>query len=167
MKGINLKYTDKITLVDDADFDFLSKWEWFLSLKGRAVRLELVNFKTSCIYLHREVLNLKPGDGLIVHHIDLDKLNNTKENLKILSSHEHAKFHSIERWKDRDKMIKTMVGVSVGVKNPNSKLTWEIAREIRTLYKTGNFSIYDLGKKFNVSPSGCIFPLVQNRTWKE
>jgi hypothetical protein len=42
---------------------------------------EFVDGKRTTIYLAREILGLKPGDGLIAHHVNHDTLNNTRENL--------------------------------------------------------------------------------------
>ena len=38
-----------------------------------------------------------------------------------------------------------------GEKNPNSKLTESQVQEIRTLYKTGSFTMVQLGEKFSMS----------------
>lgn len=52
-----------------------------------------------------------------------------------------------------------------GDKNPASKLTWEIVREIRELYKSGNTSYKKLALKYNVSHY-TIECVVKYKTWK-
>jgi group I intron endonuclease len=51
-----------------------------------------------------------------------------------------------------------------GENNPRAKLTWEQVKEIRNLYKTGNYFRKDLAEKFNVS-EGCVQDIVKNRNW--
>lgn len=47
-----------------------------------------------------------------------------------------------------------------------SKLNWEIIREIRREYSSGEFTYAKLAKKYNVDPSN-IFYIVKNKSWKE
>jgi len=53
-----------------------------------------------------------------------------------------------------------------GDRNPASKLTWNIVKEIRDSYKEGNTSIRKLAKKYNVS-NITIENVIKHRTWKE
>jgi hypothetical protein len=53
-----------------------------------------------------------------------------------------------------------------GDKNPASKLTWTIVKEIRELYKEGGTSIRKLAKKYNVS-NMTIENVIKYKTWKE
>lgn len=49
-----------------------------------------------CVYLHREVYEKHYGSipkGYIVHHKDGDKLNNSIDNLELMSRAEHASIH--------------------------------------------------------------------------
>ena len=41
--------------------------------------------------MHREILNLVPGDGLIVDHINGDTLDNRKSNLRVVTAVENAR----------------------------------------------------------------------------
>lgn len=49
---------------------------------GRTVR---ENGKQSTVYLAREVLGLKPGDGMIAHHKSHNTLDNRRENLEAVT----------------------------------------------------------------------------------
>ena len=82
MKTIKLTH-DKITIVDDEDFDFLSQWKWsFDTSLGYAYRKKYINPKYGRkIYMHR--LLLKTPKGLVTDHINQDRLDNRRTNLRI------------------------------------------------------------------------------------
>jgi DNA-binding transcriptional regulator LsrR (DeoR family) len=52
-----------------------------------------------------------------------------------------------------------------GEKNPNSKLTESQVQEIRKLYKTGSFTMIQLGEKFGMSRRS-ISAIVNKDRWK-
>ncbi len=64
-------------MVDDEDFEFLNKWKWHISTNGYAVSKRKG-------YMHR-IINKTPI-GLETDHIDLNKLNNQKKNLRSVTS---------------------------------------------------------------------------------
>ena len=74
MKEILLTKGNK-AMVDDCDYEYLSQWKWYLS-GGYAIS----NDKRK--KMHRLIMDAK--DGEIVDHIDRDKLNNTRSNLRIV-----------------------------------------------------------------------------------
>lgn len=79
------------TLVDDADYDELAKHRWILSGHGYAVtflpgvgrRGRGVKGAGRYETLHRLLLELQPGDGLVIDHINGDKLDNQRANLHV------------------------------------------------------------------------------------
>ena len=71
------------TVVDDEDYEFLSQWKWQVTTKGYVYRMFKVNGKNKAIPLHR--LLLKPPKHLQVDHINGDKLDNRKENLRAVN----------------------------------------------------------------------------------
>lgn len=85
MKKIYLN-KDKITFVDDEDFEYLSQWKWQYGTHGYASRTIYVkgsgrkNQKNEHILMHR-VINKTP-DGMITDHINQDKLDNRRSNLR-------------------------------------------------------------------------------------
>lgn len=69
-------------LVDDADFDWLSKWKWQTWNTGNlfyAVRYE----RGSTIRMHR-LINATP-DNMFTDHIDGNGLNNQRSNLRTVT----------------------------------------------------------------------------------
>lgn len=81
MKEIPLSQ-GKFALIDDEDFELVSKYKWHISKKGYA-RTEPGKKKkiNTAIPLHRLIMNAPAG--VMVDHKDLDKLNNQKSNLRI------------------------------------------------------------------------------------
>ena len=77
-----------VTQVDDADYERLSKYKWYgLYTKTGyyAVRFEYIGKKQKGILMHREILNLVNAK-LQGDHRDLNKLNNQRYNLRIVTN---------------------------------------------------------------------------------
>ncbi len=73
------------TLIDADDY----------GLKLRACSLTAVGYVQTVTaagqrYLHREVLGLRPGDGLVADHLSGDKLDNRRGNLRALTQAQNA-----------------------------------------------------------------------------
>lgn len=93
--------------VDAADYEWLSKWKWHLC-SGYAVRYE----KGKLLFMHRETM--KPPEGMIVDHKNRNKLDNTREGLRICTQQEntrnagkiqgtYSRFKGVSYRKERDK----------------------------------------------------------------
>ena len=63
---------------DRDDTEKVIAHEWFIDEKGYVT---LVSSKSSTVYLHESLLN-ETDPSVIIHHIDGNKLNNRKSNLK-------------------------------------------------------------------------------------
>lgn len=74
-----IKGRGKFATVDDADFDRVSRYYWAMDRKGY-VRTSI---RKKHMSLHRLVMNAQPGQ--IVDHIDGDKLNNSRSNLRFVT----------------------------------------------------------------------------------
>ena len=84
MKEIKLTQ-GKVTMVDDEDYEYLSKNKWQAGQKGSSFyatrRIKLTNGKSKTIYMHREIM--RPPQGMQIDHADGDPLNNRRNNLRI------------------------------------------------------------------------------------
>ena len=100
--GVSL-YNKEIALFDKSDLDKVGKCNWHMS-DGYAC-----NGKGTP--MHRIIL----GDtgNMIVHHIDENKLNNRKSNLKLLSKQEHSRMHNIKRNATREEAERALKGEKV------------------------------------------------------
>ena len=89
MKEIIL-YKERVCLVDNEDYDFLNQWKW--SFDGRYVYrkkfLDKEYKKYNKIYIHRLIMNTPKG--LDTDHIDGNKLNNQRGNLRVATRAENS-----------------------------------------------------------------------------
>jgi len=87
MKKIELSL-GKYALVDDSDYDYLSKWKWYAHRKSEsctfyAIRTSYDNLSKITKYMHRVIADkYVTADYEELDHIDRDGLNNQKENLR-------------------------------------------------------------------------------------
>lgn len=78
-------------IVDDADYEWLRQWRWYLSAYGYAARAE----GKRIFYMHREILGV--GPGIVAHHRDEVRLNNRRSNLEAMTRAEHVALHQTGR----------------------------------------------------------------------
>jgi hypothetical protein len=94
--NIVLKHGE-VAVIDDADYHLVSSYKWRLNCDGYAVSHEgTVSPKT--IFMHR-LINGTP-EGEITDHIDQDRLNNRRSNLRTASkslNSFNSKVHSRNR----------------------------------------------------------------------
>jgi hypothetical protein len=72
----------QVALIDAADYDQLIQLHWLYSPHGYAMRTMTKNKRRYFIQMHSEIMNAQPGE--LVDHIDRDRLNNTRANLRIV-----------------------------------------------------------------------------------
>jgi hypothetical protein len=83
MKQIPLRARDgrirTYALVDDTDFEWLSQWMWRLHNRGYVRRRDGNRY----MLMHRQILGLGHNDPRQGDHIDRNKRNNQRSNLRI------------------------------------------------------------------------------------
>ena len=77
----------KVTLVSDQDFEELNKYKWCFDGQY-AQRRE----NTKAIRMHREIMNIP--ERMEIDHIDGNRLNNTRENLRVCTTQENQRNRS-------------------------------------------------------------------------
>lgn len=76
--------TGAYTLVDDEDYDMLNSYKWHISGKGYVIsRPVIAKGKKGIIWMHR-LVNKTP-QGLITDHINHNKLDNRRKNLRTVT----------------------------------------------------------------------------------
>jgi len=94
--------------VDAADYEWLSQWQWHMASGGYAAR----SVKGRQIFMHREIM--QPPEGMVVDHVDGNKANNCRFNLRVCTRREnqgnlpkqrgtHSRFKGVSYNKRRDR----------------------------------------------------------------
>lgn len=79
----------QFALVDHDDFAILNQYRWFYSSNGYARRSEIVNGKRRFFYMHRVIMGIHASRGQLVDHIDGNRLNNTRTNLRFVTPNQN------------------------------------------------------------------------------
>ena len=85
----------KVAVVDDCDYDYLNQWKWYYN-QGYARRqssASLLNTSSRqhTVGMHREVMFRMGGEPVHTDHIDGDRLNNTRGNLRASTCSENCR----------------------------------------------------------------------------
>ena len=87
---MNIKLTkDKVALIDEDMYDVLSKYKWQYNQGYASTSMNFNNGKFRNVYMHWFIIG-KPIEGYITDHINRNKLDNRKENLRIVSQQINA-----------------------------------------------------------------------------
>lgn len=116
MREIPLFNKTEVVKVDAEDYGYLSQFRWTLPKLGYAARHE----KGETIYMHREIMKLKKGDGKYVDHINHDKLDNRKDNLRVCTKSQNQSNQQAKKKLDGSSQSKYK-GVSLRSKNRGNK----------------------------------------------
>jgi len=88
----------QVALVDEADFEWLAQWKWYARWAENtqsfyAVRNERSVGSSSrqrAVFMHREILQLRPGDPRKGDHQNGDTLDNRRSNLRHATSSQNT-----------------------------------------------------------------------------
>lgn len=77
-------------MIDRADAQ-LAEHRWYLGTRGYALRQVKIPGRNSsrAVFMHREVLGLVQGDGRQADHVNRDKLDNRRMNLRVVTCGEN------------------------------------------------------------------------------
>ena len=89
MKEIKLTQ-NKVAIVDDEDFIYLSKHKWCCGDGYAQRRNTIANSKSTAWKMHWEIMG-KPEKGYNIDHINGDKLDNRRCNLRVCSGTENIR----------------------------------------------------------------------------
>jgi hypothetical protein len=84
MKEIQLT-RGKVAIVDDEDFDTVAKHKWYCKSNDYAARDARIDGQRIHVYMHRLIMNADVSE-MEVDHIDGNPLNNTRANLRLVTS---------------------------------------------------------------------------------
>ncbi len=119
MKEIQLTQ-GQVALVDDADYEWLNQWKWFVCWNHHvrsfyAVRnIRLPSGQRTTLKMHRLLLGLERGDPRQCDHINHQTLDNQRGNLRIVTNQEnhfnaHAKGYY---WNKKMQKYKVQIGLN-------------------------------------------------------
>lgn len=77
---------DKTTILDDEDFMSIADRAWHFCggyARTTVVDKESQSFRTKAVYLHRFLIGLSEDDPRHIDHINGDRLDNRRENLRV------------------------------------------------------------------------------------
>ena len=80
--------TGDVVFVDDADYEWLTLHKWFLDGDGYAKRTDRSGSRGRHVSMHRKILTAPAH--LEVDHIDGNRLNNQRSNLRLVTRSQNA-----------------------------------------------------------------------------
>lgn len=97
-----------LTIVDDADYEWLNQWHWWWRPKQYVVRNEYIgiingNPKNRRIIMHRLITDAPYG--MEVDHVDGNPLNNTRNNLRIVTKQQNQWNQKIRKFSSQYKGV--------------------------------------------------------------
>jgi hypothetical protein len=139
LKKLELLSGEEVIL-DDEDYERFKNVSWRMHSGGYAVRSAYINKKNLSIRMHREIVGAKPGE--YVDHINLNKLDNRRSNLRIATNAQNA-------WNQSKRPDNTSGYKGVGFRKDKNKYRAEIKKDYRS-YHLGYFdNKHDAARMYN------------------
>jgi hypothetical protein len=89
-KKIKLAKGKGCAIVDDEDCIILNKFKWGVSQDGYARRAIFSGGKVKTVYMHRQILGLEHGDKRQADHINGNRLDNRRGNLRVVTNQQNC-----------------------------------------------------------------------------
>ena len=105
-------------MVDDDDYEHLVKKKWRLSSKGYVIGYHRIDGKKTVVAIHRSIMN--PPEDMVVDHINGNKLDNRKVNLRICTNQQNI----CNQIRDTSKKASRYKGVHRDKRKWRSKITF-------------------------------------------
>lgn len=77
-------------IVDDEDFEFVGSLRWNLATRGYAQREQTIDGRPYLVLMHRMILGLRFGDGRESDHVNRNRLDNRRSNLRVVTRAQNA-----------------------------------------------------------------------------
>lgn len=124
------KTPDELVIVDQEDLKLLDNYKWYLA-HGYVSRQLNINGKQYQQRLHREILGIEPYEKVQVDHINGNKLDNRRKNLRVCKR--------IENIRNRGVFKNNKIGLKgVSFKKSNKKFVSQIQYDGK-VYHLGMF----------------------------
>jgi len=158
--------SDIVDTIDAIRYDVdMKKHIYYRGLKF--TRDEKTNYylnSSNSIRLHRYVYECEKGkipDGYQVHHIDLDKSNNSIENLKLLNQSDHMSYHGLTLTEEQKEKRRLNLEIHARPKasewhGSKEGRAWHSihGRQVATNMKSIEYTCLNCGKTFFKKPLG-------------
>lgn len=97
MKMIPLSKGKAFAQVDDADYEWLTQWKWQVNNSGYALRVTNRGGRGQYVTLLMHRVILDAPDGLPVDHINRDRLDNRRSNIRVVTNAENNRRRGHDR----------------------------------------------------------------------
>jgi HNH endonuclease len=127
MKMIDIstkKHPNIFAMVDDEDYESLNAWKWYCGSGGYAAR----DRSDAYISMHRQIMT--PPDGMHVDHINGNRLDNRRENLRLCTPGQNT----FNTKKNKTGLTSKYKGVSVHKKHKHTPFIAQIRIDKKVVY---------------------------------